>query len=86
MLAVAGVCGIGAGGLAGDCLSGVAVLETRPLLALLACAPTAGTRFRLLMTVFFMATGRGTPCSLWYRPNISRYSSNLLSYLPHALH
>jgi hypothetical protein len=29
---------------------------------------TAGTRFLRLMTVFFMATGRGTPCSLWYRP------------------
>ena len=26
--------------------------------------PTAGTRFLRLMTVFFIATGRGTPCSL----------------------
>lgn len=31
--------------------------------------PTAGTRFLRLMTVFFIATGRGTPCSLWYRPD-----------------
>ncbi len=33
--------------------------------------PTAGTRFLRLITVFFMATGRGTPWSLWYRPVVS---------------
>jgi len=26
--------------------------------------PTAGTRFLLLITVFFIATGLGTPCNL----------------------
>ena len=56
---------MGIGGLAGEFSAvGGLVEPARGVLLLVPCAPTAGTRFRRLMTVFFMATGRGTPCSL----------------------
>ena len=64
MVAVLGVRAIDCEGAAGEfCSDGPALeaMEAPRLVVGCCCAPIAGTRFRLLMTVFFMATGRGTP-------------------------